>query len=309
LNNNAAKDIPPAAPFSAPRKGRFAAHGEPEHRIDGHSIDIGSDDSDIIDVEKEGAFKFEKPLKKLIVVLALLLCAELVWLFVVSPCMPLTTVTVTGMDTPERAHVLYAAGITARSSYISINEKQIEKNLLTLPQVEKAVVAKHFPDTLTITLIPRKLLAVSLLEIHNKIEPVLFDANGVVFQIGKHGVNVSAGAPVISGLFNESVRMGDVIPAVFLPFLSSLQELGENADGLLSSISEIYVNKKAYNTFDLLIYPAYNQTKIRMNGLNEDNLRYMFLLLDVFAEKNMDVEEIDFRTGTASYKIRGQEGV
>jgi hypothetical protein len=45
-----------------------------------------------------------------------------------------------------------------------------------------------------------------------------------------------------------------------------------------------------------------------MSALNEDKLRYMFLLLDVFAEKNINVEEIDFRTGTASYKIRGQNG-
>ena len=301
MKNRATADIPPAAPFSTPRKGRFAVHGEAEYRID-------SEDAGVIDVEKEGTFKFEKPLKKLIVVLAILLFAEFVWLFVVSPCMPLTTITITGMNAPERARVLYAAGITARSSYISINEKQVEKNLLSLPQVEKAVAAKHFPDTLMITLIPRKLLAVSLLEIHNKIEPVLFDANGVVFQIGKHGAAVSAGAPVISGLLGEPVRIGDTVPAVFLPFLSSLKELGENSGELLSSISEIYVNKKAYNTFDLLIYPAYNQTKIRMNGLNEDNLRYMFLLLDVFAETNTDVEEIDFRTGTASYKRRGEEG-
>ncbi|MDR2521410.1 MAG: FtsQ-type POTRA domain-containing protein [Spirochaetaceae bacterium] len=261
-----------------------------------------------IDTEKEDGFRFEKPLKKLLIVLGILLLAEFAWLFVVSPCMPLSSVVVTGAGDVEKARILEAAGITARTSYISVNERQLEENLLALVWVAQAKAAKHFPDSLEIILYPREALAASLVLQDGAIVPALFDVHGVVFQTGKSAAALAETLPLVSGLLDDESRAGARIPAVYTPFLEKLAGLQKNADGLLDSISEIYVNKKAYNTFDLLLYPAYNQTRIRMASLDEDKLRYMFLLLDVFAEKRLDVEEIDFRTGTAAYKIRQQEG-
>jgi hypothetical protein len=39
-------------------------------------------------------------------------------------------------------------------------------------------------------------------------------------------------------------------------------------------------------------------------NLDEDTIRYMFLVLDVLEAKNVVVSEIDFRMGTASYFIK-----
>jgi cell division protein FtsQ len=190
---------------------------------------------------------------------------------------------------------------------MSVNEKRLEENLLSLPQVEKAAVSKRFPDTLNITLSPRSILAFSFIG-NGRSLPVLFDEHGVVFQIGKPQTGALPETPVISGLFNGDVKTGDTAGGEYKNFLANLKALKNSAEGLLDSISEIYVNRKPAGTFDLIVYPVYTKTRIRMAGLNEDKLRYMLLLLDVFAEKNIDVEEIDFRTGTASYKIRGRNG-
>jgi cell division protein FtsQ len=262
---------------------------------------------DIQEGAKEPSFKYEKLLKKFVLLLCILLGAEFVWLFIVSPCMPLTSLNISGMDTVPKSLVLNAAGITPGSSYMSVNEKRAKENLEKLPQVETAVVSKRFPDTLNIKLTPRRAAGFSLTGA-GKIMPALFDGNGVVFSIGKPQDEPLPETPLISGLFDAEVRTGDKAGDEYKGFISNLLALKENAGELLNSISEIYVNRKASGTFDLIIYPVYTKTKIRMSALNEDKLRYMLLLLDVFAEKNMDVEEIDFRTGTASYKIRGQGG-
>ncbi|MDR2602101.1 MAG: FtsQ-type POTRA domain-containing protein [Spirochaetaceae bacterium] len=270
---------------------------------------IEEDEDEAIDVEKEGSFKFEKPLKKLIAVLAVLLCAEFVWLFLISPCMPLTEINITGIPELDKNAILRAAGVTQSTSYISINEKHMKKKLESIPRVESAFVSRRFPDSLNIVLRSRRLLAFSLVEGGGATYAVLFDENGVVFDVGLLAASPPKNAVLVSGIFTNEVKAGDAVPPELFEFLENLKKLREADENLLDSISEIYVNRKAYNTFDLLIYPEYNRTRIRMSSLNEDNLRYMFLLLDVFAEKNMDVEEIDFRTGTALYKIREQEGI
>ncbi|MDR0552308.1 MAG: FtsQ-type POTRA domain-containing protein [Spirochaetaceae bacterium] len=262
---------------------------------------------DIEEGAKEPSFKYEKALKKFVFVLCILLGAEFVWLFIVSPCMPLSRINVSGMDTFPKSLVLSAAEITAGSSYMSINEKRAKDNLEKLPQVETAVVSKRFPDTLNIKLTPRRAAAFSLTGAGKSL-PALIDGNGVVFSIGKPKDGALPETPLISGLFEGDVETGYKAGDEYKSLLSNLLTLKENSGELLDSISEIYINRKASGTFDLIVYPEYTKTKIRMSALNEDKLRYMLLLLDVFAEKNMDVEEIDFRTGTASYKIRGHGG-
>jgi cell division protein FtsQ len=38
--------------------------------------------------------------------------------------------------------------------------------------------------------------------------------------------------------------------------------------------------------------------------ITEETIRYMFLMIDVLSAKNANIDEIDFRTGTATYKIK-----
>jgi cell division protein FtsQ len=262
----------------------------------------------------EGAVSGEKPvrspldrrLKWLLIVLAILLAGELIWVLGVTPCMPFSVIEITGLPELDRGEALAQAGIGVHSSYMTVDARGAELALSALCQVESARVTKQFPDTIRIALEGRKAVAMALVPINGKPEPVLFDRHGVVFQIGSKGgegsLNLQA-LPIISGLVFADLSLGMKLPAVFQRFFSDLAKLNSAAPELLGTISEIQVSRKAYNGFELALYPVHYPTKIRIGDeITADSIRYMLLLIDVLKKQGVMPEEIDFRTGTASYK-------
>ncbi|MDR2803598.1 MAG: FtsQ-type POTRA domain-containing protein [Treponema sp.] len=250
--------------------------------------------------------KFEKPLKRILIACSILLAGELIWLFGISPCMPLSAVDIKGLDGITRITVLEQAGIDSRSSFMSVNTLAAKDALSSIPLIESVDVIKHFPDSIEIIIKNRAPVAAALADINGKTVPVFFDKEGVLFQIGQGGVRpVNAALPVLSGLVFENAAPGLRLPEFLLPLFNDLEALRINAPELLSTISEIHISKKKYDAYELTLYPVYNPVRIHIGQhINEDNLRYMLLLLDVLDERNLALEELDFRTGTASYKIR-----
>jgi cell division protein FtsQ len=248
----------------------------------------------------------EKGLKALIIAAAAVLILELIWLFAITPCMPLSKIDVITFPGIDRAEVIALAGIGERSSFVSVNSREAEKALEGLYGIESARVTKRFPNAVKIVLIPRSAVGISLALQDGRMVPVYFDRYGVVFKIGnEEGEVPSPSLPLISGLVFDPPELGMKLPAMFGGFLGSLQSIRDSAPELLGAISEIRINRKAFDGFDLVLYPVHNQVKIRLEpDLNEETLRYMMLMIDVFASKNSDIEEIDFRTETASYKIK-----
>jgi cell division protein FtsQ len=255
--------------------------------------------------EKEN-FKFEKPLKRILIACSILLAGELLWLFVISPCMPLSAVDIKGFDGISRIAVLEQAGIDSRSSFMSVNVTAVEEALSALPVLESARVTKHFPDSIEIVITKRDPVAAATADLDGRTVPVFFDKDGVLFQIGlAGGVAVNASLPVISGLVFENIAPGLRLPEFLLPLFRDLHTLGTDAPALLSTISEIYITKKKYDAYELTLYPVHSQARVRIGQhITEDKLRYMLLLLDVLNERGVALDELDFRTGTASYKVR-----
>ncbi|GMO46634.1 MAG: hypothetical protein Ta2B_28290 [Termitinemataceae bacterium] len=251
-------------------------------------------------------FRAEKVLKRLLIICSILLGAEMLWMFLITPCLPLSSVDIKTIDGLSRGTVLAYSGINSRSSYMSLDAEEIERRLSVLPLVESAQVMKHFPDSLSIILKARHPTAMSLALIDGLSVPVFFDRYGVIFKIGKPEENVIPdNVPILSGLIFENIRPGTRLPSYLVPLLENIQVLREKAPQLLPAISEIHINKKPYDGIDLLLYPASYRVKIRMTGdLREENLRYMLLLLDVIKKEGLMPDEIDFRTGTASYIFR-----
>jgi cell division protein FtsQ len=263
--------------------------------------DLNADSAD-----KKENFKFEKPLRRILTACSVLLAGELLWLFVISPCMPLSSVEIKGLDGISRMAVLEQAGINSRSSFMSLNSRACEEALFAIPMLESAKVTKHFPDGVEIVIKKRVPVAASAADIGGKTVPVFFDKEGVLFQIGRNGgAAVNADLPVISGLVFENISAGLRLPEFLVPLFSDLHTLNAEAPELLSTISEIQINKKKYDAYELTLYPVYNPVKIRIGQrITEDKLRYMLLLLDVLGEKGVALDELDFRTDTASYKVR-----
>jgi cell division protein FtsQ len=241
----------------------------------------------------------EKGIKALIFAAAAVLVLELLWLLVISPCMPLSRIEITSFPGLERGEVLLRAGIGETASYISVNSRLAEKGLETIKEVESARVTRRFPNSLKILVIPRVAVAMAFTRIDGRQVPVYFDRHGIAF---KTGGSARESLPVISGL---PLAEDKPLSAMYLSLFASLDRIRFANPKLFGAVSEIRVNKKPFDGFDLVLYPVRNPIRVRLEpDLKEETLQYMMLMLDVLASKNPEIEEVDFRTGTASYTLK-----
>jgi cell division protein FtsQ len=241
--------------------------------------------------------------RRLLIIAAAVLGAELIWLFVIIPCMPFSTLEVETLDGLDRGTVLSLAGIGGKSSWLTVDPRKAEQALEEYYLVDSARVIKRFPDRLQIFLEPRTAVALSLARVNGRIAPVYFDRHGVVFRVGGNGAHPVV--PVLSGLVFDQPVPGMRLPAVFFPLLEDIDRISRDAPELLSAVSEIRINRKPFDGFDLCLYPVHSPLRVRLeSGLSEDILKYMMLMVDVFDTGNSGVDEIDFRTGVASYTVK-----
>jgi len=251
--------------------------------------------------EKRPAKKLEKGIKRLLIIAAVIFAAQLIWLFGISPFIPFSIIEVQGIPGLDRAEILSIAGINEDTSYMSTNAKNIQKMLSGHLLVESAVVMKRFPDKLSIFLTPRKAVAVSLGNTSSGQVPVYIDRYGIFFKTGRVNENITL--PVISGI--ESPMLNMRLPDALLPLIDSINVMASNAPELLSVISEIRIERKAWDGYDLVLFPVHSPIRVRVeNSLTEDVLRYMLLMLNVFNNSDEKPKEIDFRSGIGSYTVK-----
>jgi cell division protein FtsQ len=257
----------------------------------------------------------EKILKWIVLAISLVLAAELVWLLGVTPFMPFSRVDTSGDISGggmDREAILAGAGISPRSSFVSLNTRETERALRALPKVGDAKVFKHFPDRLEIILEGRRAAAVSLANLDGVPVPVFYDKKGVIFQIGFNAgfdhEEESRNLPVVSGLVIEQPFPGMRLPAMFNPFLESLEEIELSSPELLDAVSEIRINRKSFDGFDLILYPVHNRISVHLSELNGELLRYTLLMVDVLAADGRGIRTIDFRSGIASYTPKAEGG-
>jgi cell division protein FtsQ len=249
--------------------------------------------------------RMEKTLKRVIAAAGVILAAELVWLFLVSPCMPLSRVELSGFQGLDRDYLLAQAGIDGKSSFMSVNPRLMEEALGRLPEIESARVEKRFPGSVSIAITGRKALAVSLVEARGRPALAVFDKEGVVFRIGASGDTEALSLPLVSGLFAGELRPGSRPDPLYLSFLLKLEAVRGSAPELLSAISEIRINRREFGGFDLILYPVHHPVRVLTGSdLDEYTLRYMLLMADVLIAREPRVGEIDFRAGMASYTVK-----
>jgi cell division protein FtsQ len=258
---------------------------------------------------KTAQVKVGKGLKRFIMAAALVIAAELIWLFAVSPCMPLETVEINAFPGMERHTVLAIAGIDGKSSWFNLDALRAEKELAKHSSIETARVLKRFPDRVKIFLTPRTPAAMSLASSGGRMVPVFFDREGMIITVGTgndlSNAPLESRVPILSGVVIDNPVPGMRLPAVFGPLLENIEKIGSGAPELLEAVSEIRINRKPFDGFDLVLYPVHNPVRVRLESdLSEDMLRYALLMIDVFESGHADLDEIDFRTATASYTIK-----
>ncbi|MDR1430488.1 MAG: FtsQ-type POTRA domain-containing protein, partial [Spirochaetaceae bacterium] len=226
----------------------------------------------------------DKILKRLLMVLVMILAVELVWLFGITPCMPFNHIEIRGLPELSDGEIIARAGIVSDSSFVNFNSASSARALEELYMVGEALVEKSFPDTLRVTLKPRRACAVAFAEYQGKISPVFFDQEGVVFRIGAEGElrTLSEKLPIISGLVFENLRPGLRLPENLRPLLENLEGINTRNPLLLSLISEIRIHKKLYDGYELVLYPSHAPIRFRVGPvLDEEMLRYIMLVIDV----------------------------
>jgi cell division protein FtsQ len=253
-----------------------------------------------------GSRKIERGLKRLLILAAIILGCECVWLFVISPCIPLSTVEVRGFIGFDGTEALNYAGILEGSSYVSVNAEEARKRLASHYLVESARVVKRFPDRLSIFLEPRRAVALTLAPVNGRIQPLYIDKHGVVFRIGNgRGEAPPENLPVVSGLALEQPALGMRLPAAFTSLFADMGAIGSGSATLLSAVSEIQIVRRSFDGFDLVLYPVHSPVRVRMGShITEETLGYALLMLDVIAAGNSLPDEIDFRSGMGAYKIK-----
>ena len=256
--------------------------------------------------EKSGSGNTWKFFRWFIVIGSIALGIELIWFLGVTPFKPFSRIDVYGFSWYDQNSLLAFAGLTQDSSYIFTNAKETEERIASLPQIESVRVFKRFPDRLEINLSARKAAAFAFAESGGKTIPVVLDRQGVIFQIGNTGqTDAYSDFPVLSGLAIEQPALGMRLPAKFFPLLEELDAIRINAPELLSAVSEICVDKKSPEGFDITLYLLNHKIKIRLSDLNEELLRYSLLVADVLAVREPDIDLIDFRGAIASYYPKG----
>ncbi|MDR2371227.1 MAG: FtsQ-type POTRA domain-containing protein [Treponema sp.] len=258
---------------------------------------------------KTAQVKAGRGLKRLIMAAAFIIAAELIWLFAVSPCMPLETVEVNTFPGMDRDTVLSIAGIDGKSSWFTLDALRAEQELEKHSSIETAHVLKRFPDRVKIFLTPRTPAAMCLASSGGRTVPVYFDREGVIITVGAGGASpdipLEPRVPILSGVVIDNPVPGMRLPAVFGPLLENIEKIGGGAPELLEAVSEIRINRKPFDGFDLVLYPVHNPVRVRLESdLSEDMLRYALLMIDVFKSRHTDLDEIDFRTATASYTVK-----
>ncbi|MCL2232352.1 MAG: FtsQ-type POTRA domain-containing protein [Treponema sp.] len=245
--------------------------------------------------------RLEKFLKAFIILAFLVLGGKMIWLMGVTPFRPLSRIDIVGYAGIPREQILAAAGITGMSSYFSTDVRVMETTLMaSFPVIQSARVFRHFPDRLQIVLEARRPVAAALATVGGRTVPVFFDSQGVIFQIGK-GEREPPLLPVVSGITIENPVLGMRLPVMFGSFFRQLERIGTASPELLTAISEIRITPKPFDGFNLTLYPVHRRTRVLINELNEETLRYTLLMVDVVASRESGIAMIDFRSSIASY--------
>jgi len=247
--------------------------------------------------------KLEKGIKRLLIIVAVIFAAQIIWLFIVTPFVPFSTIEVHGIEGLDRPEILMLSGIDESSSYFSTIAGNVQEKLSKHILVESAVVMKRFPDRISIFLSPREAAAVTLTSSGSRQVMMFIDRQGVFFKTGRP--DEAAGLPVISGI--ENPQLNSCLPVSLVSLTENLYQLSSNSPELLSAISEIRIERKAWDGYDLVLFPVHGSVSVRIeNNLTEDALRYLLVMLNILEAKNQKPGEIDFRSGMGSYTIKEQ---
>lgn len=254
-----------------------------------------------------GATKRQHFLKYIIILMILFLLINAVYYLVIIPFNAPARIQLSGVDAVLASAIKKTAGLTGTEKWGNLNKEVLLRRITAYPPVAEVQIIKKYPDKVLIEITERQPVGILLATVAERTIPMEIDKTGMVFNIasGKNHYKL----PIISGLTFQHIRAGMKVHKQLVPLFKQLDILRKNNPTLLGEISEIKIEQKKYGGFDLILYPVQSHIKVRTGStLNDDRLQYMMLMLDVIQKLDLStkIEELDVRTGTASYRLRGE---
>lgn len=258
-------------------------------------------------VKKKKDRKVEKIFFFIILFLVLVLAAELLFHFVISPKLMIRKVIVRSgpFVTLSDEEVLRLADLQDETFYFTVDTGKIEELLKSYPLIKDAEVLKKFPDSLAIDLTGREPLAMSIVNTDAGAVPVVFDEEGVVFQIGASISDLDR--LIVSGIVFKDLQLGMTLPKDILGLLQSLHKLKQEAPELYGLLSEIKIIKRSSNQYETLFYISGYEMPVRMGmSIDKKELKYVLMILDVVTIDDFKkrILELDLRGGEVVYKVK-----
>ena len=201
--------------------------------------------------------------------------------------------------------IIKLAELEGNLYYFSINTAQIKNKLLQHSLIKTAEVKKIFPGLLHIKLAERIPLGMALINSGGMTIPIVFDEEGVIFEIGKSVSDYRI--PVISGLKFVEIKLGLKLPEELISYLSELKKLKETTPSLFEQISELKFVNKNNSGYEVLLYPLNTKVRVRTENIINDNLiKQIFVVLDIIEKNGLEAEmnELDFRAGQVVFKVK-----
>ncbi len=244
-------------------------------------------------------------LKTLLAVLVLFLMAEIVYYVLVIPATSIPQITVEGTTAVGADELCSMAGITGSETWANFSAPAVAVRLAANPLFEKVRVEKRFPDRVLITVTERTAVAVAFTVVNGRTLPMEIDRTGIAFRIGGQ---INSSLPVLTGLTIDKPIPGMRLHAQLRSLLEDLSTVEKTNPVLLASVSEIKIEQKTYGGYDLVVYPVHTPIRVRTDkALNQEALQYMMLVLDVVKDLALDIDEIDIRSGTVAYRVKGKQ--
>lgn len=251
--------------------------------------------------KKANAKSSVKILKILLCTLLAVIIVQLVAYFIVIPTTTAYSVSIDGINNVDSAELHSILTKTCGTNWLQFDTTRAASALLSISSIESATVQKTFPNQIMVTIKERTPVAMALATINNRTVPVQVDSNGVIFSAVD--ASVTSNLPLITGLRIENYYKGMILDSKYHTLLQQIASINATNPEYFGVISEIAIQPREYDNFELIIYPVHTQTRVLMDrNLNKDILEYMLIALDVVNSVSPNVTEVDLRYGSISYK-------
>ena len=242
----------------------------------------------------------------------LLICELCVYFFVV-PCLDTVEISWSGLSSYSKESMNGVISSCMGKKFMNFSTNEAKSLVMSVPGVESVQISKRFPNKVYIHVSERKPVAMTFVSNGARTIPVEIDKNGVLFNGTANSANSDSSLPLISGIPVENIPEGMRIPQKYRALMEQIDAIRSLSQNYFAAVSEIHVIPKEYGNYELVLYPIHSKTRILTGRqLKEEDLQYMMVALDVVNALEPDVEEIDLRYGSVTYRTKsasqGQTG-